>query len=76
MSPRLPRVTSAEVLRVLHRAGWFDSRQSGAHVILHHPTQAGRIVVAVHRGKQLKPTTVHSILEDAGITVDEFRRLL
>jgi len=33
MSPRLPRVTAAEVIRVLERIGFVQVRQSGSHRI-------------------------------------------
>ncbi|MBV9312209.1 MAG: type II toxin-antitoxin system HicA family toxin [Pseudonocardia sp.] len=50
--PRAPRITSADLLRALHRAGWTTSRQSGSHVILVHPERAGaRVVVPVHAGR-------------------------
>ncbi|MGH3791220.1 MAG: type II toxin-antitoxin system HicA family toxin [Pseudonocardiaceae bacterium] len=39
--PRAPRITSADLLRALHRAGWTTSRQSGSHMILVHPERAG-----------------------------------
>ncbi|MGH3833406.1 MAG: type II toxin-antitoxin system HicA family toxin [Pseudonocardiaceae bacterium] len=54
--PRAPRITSADLLRALHRAGLTTSRQSGSHVILVHPEWAGaRVVVPVHAGRILKP---------------------
>jgi predicted RNA binding protein YcfA (HicA-like mRNA interferase family) len=75
MSERLPRVTEQQVLSALSRDGWFIARQ-GKHAILRHPTKPGRVVVPRHRGKTLKPGTIDGIIEDAGLTVDEFRRLL
>ncbi|HLE80311.1 MAG TPA: hypothetical protein VJA25_03360 [Dehalococcoidia bacterium] len=30
----------------------------------------------MHKGKTLKPATLAGILEDAGLAVDDFRRLL
>lgn len=76
MAHRLPRATAEEVLRALRRDGWFVSRHSGAHVILHHPTKRGRVTVPAHRGKTLKLATVASIIEQAALTVAEFRELL
>ncbi|MBI2941185.1 MAG: type II toxin-antitoxin system HicA family toxin, partial [Chloroflexi bacterium] len=37
MSPRLPRITAAELLRALRRAGWQQHRQTGSHLHLVHP---------------------------------------
>ncbi|TAK36678.1 MAG: type II toxin-antitoxin system HicA family toxin [Chloroflexota bacterium] len=60
----------------MHRAGWYDEEQSGAHLNLRHPQKVGKVIVPVHRGKELKLGTLASILEDAGLAVDEFRRML
>lgn len=74
--PRLPRVTAAELLRALHRDGWEDTRQSGSHLLLRHPTKPGRVLVSRHAGKTLKPKTLQTILDDASLTADELRELL
>jgi predicted RNA binding protein YcfA (HicA-like mRNA interferase family) len=76
MPGRVPRVTADEVLRALSRDGWSVTRQSGAHAILRHPTKPGRVVVPIHRGRTLKIGTMSSILTQAGLTPDEFGRLL
>ena len=76
MSPRLPRVAGAEVVRALGRAGWFVACQRGSHRSLRHPACSGTVVVAVHAGETLKPKTLQSILDQAGLTVEEFRELL
>ena len=76
MSPRLPRVTVAELLRALKRAGWVEAHQEGSHIQLRHPTKPGRVTVAYHRGDVLNPKTLLSALEQAGLTVDELRELL
>jgi len=75
--PRAPRITSADLLRALHRAGWATRRQSGSHVILVHPERAGaRVVVPVHAGRVLKPKTLAAILKSAEIAGDELSGLL
>ncbi|MHB1004087.1 MAG: type II toxin-antitoxin system HicA family toxin [Chloroflexota bacterium] len=76
MSPKLPRMTAAEVVRALHRDGWRDDHQTGSHLYLRHATKAGRVTVPMHRGKTLKLATLASILEDASLTPDECRGLL
>jgi predicted RNA binding protein YcfA (HicA-like mRNA interferase family) len=72
---RLPRVTAAEVASVLGKCGFSVSRQSGSHQIW-KDAQNRRVTLPVHAGKVLKPKTLRSILRDAGLTADEFRRLL
>lgn len=76
MADRLPRANAEEVLRALARDGWFIARQSGSHVVLRHNSKPGRVVVAYHRRKTLKPATMASILGQAGLSPEEFRRLL
>lgn len=77
MSPRLPRATGAEVLRVLFRLGWEEARQTGSHHHLRHPKKPGALVtVAVHAGRQLPVGTLAAILDAAGLTGDELRKLI
>lgn len=77
MSTRLPRVTGDQVPRALQRAGWYVHRQRGSHVALLHEGKPGwRVTVAVHAGEVIAPKTLQSILEQAGLTADELRRLL
>jgi len=46
-------------------------------VILHHDDVRGRrVTVPVHAGTILKPKTLQSILDQAGLEVEAFRGLL
>ena len=77
MSPRLPRLTSADVIRALRRKGWFIDRIHGSHIYLKHPDYSGmRVTVAAHAGETIKPKTLQSILKQAGLDTDEFIELL
>jgi len=73
---KLPRVTGREVVRALERAGFVFDRQRGAHVILVHPQRCRRVSVPVHAGQIVKPGTLKGILDDAGLSVEEFIQLL
>ncbi|NPA91044.1 MAG: type II toxin-antitoxin system HicA family toxin [Chloroflexi bacterium] len=75
MSPKLPRVTAEDMIRVLERMGFYLVRQSGSHKI--YKNAAGRrVTVPYHRKRILHPKVVKSILADADLTVEEFIRLL
>lgn len=74
--PRLPRITSEATLRALRAAGWQEVRRRGSHVILHRASRPGRVTVPVHAGVILKPKTLLSILEQAGVSVEEWVNLL
>lgn len=76
MSPKLPRVTAMELVWALRRDGWYDHAQEGSHVTLRHPSKSGRVVVPMHAGKIIKPGLLSRCLKDAGLTADDFRRLL
>ncbi|WP_324717965.1 type II toxin-antitoxin system HicA family toxin [Carboxydochorda subterranea] len=75
MSPRAPRVTGAELVRALQRAGFRVVRIKGSH---HHLRREGSslVTVPVHRGEIIYPRLLMSILDQAGLTVEELRRLL
>lgn len=76
MSQRLPRITARELIRALRRDGWELLRQSSSHAHFGHGTKRGRVTVPVHAGVTLKPKTLESALEQAGLTVAELRELL
>lgn len=73
---RLPRVTGREIVRALERAGFIFDRQQGSHVILVNPQTRQRVSVPVHAGRTVKVGTLKGILEDAGISLDDFRLAL
>ena len=73
---KLPRVTGREVVRALERAGFVFDRQRGSHVILVYPQRRQRVSVPIHAGRIVKLGTLKGILEDAGLSRDEFGRLL
>lgn len=75
MKGKLPRVTASDAIKVLERAGFFFSRQSGSHKI--YKSKAGnRVTVPYHAGKILHPKVLSSILKDADMTVERFKELL
>lgn len=75
--PKLPRVTSAQVYRALLRAGWYEHRSRGGHVILKNTDRPGlRVTLAMHRTSTMKLKTLASVLDQAGLSTDQFRELL
>ena len=72
---RLPRVADRSVLRALLRAGFEIKRIRGSHHHLVDPVTGRRVTVPVH-GEILAPKTLLSILDQAGLTPEEFTRLL
>jgi predicted RNA binding protein YcfA (HicA-like mRNA interferase family) len=64
------------VLQALQRAGFFVHHTSGSHYILKHPDKPTLRVTVPYHNKDLKRRTLASIIEQAGMTVDEFIQLL
>jgi len=74
---RLPRVTGKKVERVLLRAGWYLHHARGSHFYYKHSDHPGvRICVPMHAGETLALKTLKNILECAGLSVEEFTKLL
>ncbi len=75
MNPRQPRVTAAQVIRVLEKRGFNLARQSGSHKI-YKDASGKRVTVPFHTGKILHPKVLRNIISDAGLTNEEFTKLL
>ncbi len=75
MSEKLPRVTANEMIKIVEKLGFHFSRQSGSHKIYKND-EGKRVTIAYHSGKILHPKIVKSILVDAGISADEFKRMM
>lgn len=73
---RMPRVTGAQLVRALKRAGWFVTHQLGSHTYLRHPDRIGIVTVPVHARRIMKPKVLTTILKQAGISADELREML
>lgn len=73
---RLPRDVSAlDCIKALEKAGFEQKRQVGSHLTLRREDPYGMAVVPMHR-KHLSPGTLRSIIRQAGMSVEEFVRLL
>jgi predicted RNA binding protein YcfA (HicA-like mRNA interferase family) len=71
----LPRISGRQVVAALIKVGYAKDRQKGSHIVLRqtvHPHR--RLVVPDH--KEVAKGTLRAIIKQAGLTVDEFTRLL
>lgn len=73
---RLPPAKPRQVLRALQRAGFVVHHTSGSHYILKHPGKPGARVTLPYHNRDLKRRTLESILDQAGLTHEEFLELL
>jgi predicted RNA binding protein YcfA (HicA-like mRNA interferase family) len=70
---KIPRdVNGSEAARALRRAGFEMLRQTGSHLIM----RKGSRTVVVPQHKPIKPGTLKGMIEQAGMTVEEFAALL
>jgi predicted RNA binding protein YcfA (HicA-like mRNA interferase family) len=80
--PKLPRVPASEVIRALERLGFVQVRQWGSHIVLKKQIidenqdviEIG-CVVPLHK-KTVAVGTLKSILNQAGVSVEEFLQSL
>jgi predicted RNA binding protein YcfA (HicA-like mRNA interferase family) len=67
-------LSGLEVRAALERAGFIFRRQAGSHMVLRRDRPYARVVVPDH--KQVRSGTLHRIIGDAGLTVEQFMKLL
>jgi predicted RNA binding protein YcfA (HicA-like mRNA interferase family) len=70
----LPRVSGRECVKALSRVGFYLKRQEGSHLILRRDDPFAQVVVPDH--KELDRGTLRAIIRQAGLSIDEFVRLL
>ncbi len=69
---KLPVVSGADLIKYLVRKGFVHARQKGSHVVL--KSSDGKRVLSVPLHHELDRGTLLAILEDAGISRDQFVR--
>jgi len=70
---KLPRdVNGEQAVRALIRLGFSDERQTGSHRIMRKDRRT--VVVPMHR--PIKPGTLKGLVEQTGLTMEEFVAML
>lgn len=62
---------SSELLRLLKKAGWYEVRRKGSHIMMKHPTKPNIIVVPFHASGEMKTGTLQAILKAADIETNK-----
>lgn len=75
MSQKLPRITSAQLIRVLEHKGWRLDRSRGSHHVYIHEETRRTLTVPIAK-RVMSIGTLSRLLKDADISRDELRRLL
>lgn len=73
--PKIPVAKPKEIIKALQKSGFILDHVSGSHYVLYHHSQKLRAVVPFHN-TPLKRKTLMSILKNAELSIDEFRKLL
>ena len=69
--PRIPGVNHKRAVRALERAG-FEVVRQGKHIVM----SDGRRILTIPRANPVNAYTLGGIVRDAGLSVEEFRKLL
>jgi len=59
-------MTAREIIRILHKDGWYEVNQEGSHLQLKHPVKPGKVTVPKHSG-DIAPGTLKRIYSQAGL---------
>ncbi len=73
---KVPSLNYDKVIKALQRDGWVVVRQKGSHIRLHKYTRDKKLKLIVPAHKPIKRSTLAHILKQAGLTVEEFLKLL
>lgn len=72
--PRLPVARPKEVIKKLKKVGFIVDHITGSHYILYKVSHPTTVTVPMHN-HDLKPWTINSILDQSGLTIEEFLKL-
>jgi predicted RNA binding protein YcfA (HicA-like mRNA interferase family) len=71
---KLPLISGMDAIKAFPKAGWIPHRQVGSHVVLRK--EGSKVTLSVPKHKELKPGHLRHLIKSAGLTVEEFERLL
>jgi len=70
----LPQISGRECPKALNKVGFYLKRQEGSHMVLRRDDPFSQLVVPDHQ--VLDRGTLRAIIRQAGLSVDEFVKLL
>ena len=68
--PKIPGISHARAVRALEKAGFRVARE-GKHIVM----TDGKRILTIPRANPVNAFTMGGIVQDAGLTVEEFRKL-
>jgi len=73
--PKISPLNPTKLINILQKSGFKIIRQKGSHLIMIDDKKT-RIVIPVHPGKDVKPGLIRAIIKEAGLSRDDFFKLL
>ncbi len=73
---KLPVLSASEAIAAFQKAGFAVVRTTGSHHIMKREGWRFLLSVPFHAGQDLKPGTLRGLIRAAGMTIDDFAKLL
>ena len=71
---KLASIRPKDLVRALGKLGFYKHHQVGSHATFKHP-DGRRTTIPMHN-REFKRGTLHGILKDIGLTIEELKKLL
>jgi predicted RNA binding protein YcfA (HicA-like mRNA interferase family) len=71
---KLPIISGLKAVKAFSKAGWVMARQTGSHVIMVKDNSV--VTLSVPKHEEVDRGTLRKLIDNAGLTVDEFVELL
>jgi predicted RNA binding protein YcfA (HicA-like mRNA interferase family) len=76
MSPKLPVISGAQLIRAIRKFGYEVVRQKGSHVRLRHSSDSRRTPITIPLHDEIASGTLRRILRDSQVTVEQLIEVL
>ena len=76
MSPKLPSISGRKAITVFETIGYQVVRQKGSHIRLRDDKNPDHKPLTVPDHKSLKAGLLRTLIRDAGLSVEDFVKLL
>ena len=73
--PKLPIISGIKAVKALTRVGFSIDHQTGSHIIMRKDGSKS-VTISVPKHKEMKAGTLRILIKQAGLTVEEFLKLL
>ena len=71
---RFANISGKQAVKAFKKAGWYEVGQVGSHIIM--SKQNIRVNLSIPQHKELSVGTLRALIRNAGLTIDEFLKLL